>query len=123
VPFADRCGSFFLGVKFAPLEPEEGNNLAWSLATSPDAVKRNGVHAVELAEDACQQTQYKKTVMVELWPILRRGGRFDEAIVTVQKAITMATENGETNLLQKNQELLKLYQNHLPYMNHQQWGK
>jgi peptidoglycan/LPS O-acetylase OafA/YrhL len=110
------AGSFFVGAKFAPLEPEAGNNLAWSLATNPDADKRNGIRAIDLAEDACQQTQYKKTAMVgTLAAAYAEAGRFDEAIATAQKAIVMATENGETNLLQRNQELLKLYQNHLPY--------
>lgn len=109
-------GSLFLKIKFDPIEPETGNNLAWSLATNSDSTKRNGAKAVELAEDACQQTQFKKTVMIgTLAAAYAEAGRFDEAIATAQKAIAMASQNGETNLLQRNQELLKLYQDHVPY--------
>ena len=43
------------------------------------------------------------------------AGRFDEAIATAQKACELAARNGEANLLQKNQQLLELYQNHQPY--------
>jgi phosphomannomutase len=42
-------------------------------------------------------------------------GRFDDAISTAQKACELAAKNGETNLFQKNQELLSLYQNHQSY--------
>ena len=56
-------GTFLISAKLAPPEPAENNNLAWTLATSPDAIKRNGALAVKLAEDACQRTQYKETIM------------------------------------------------------------
>jgi peptidoglycan/LPS O-acetylase OafA/YrhL len=109
-------GSFLANAKFFPPEPDENNNLAWSLATSPDATKRNGARAVKLAEDACQRTHYQVTIMVgTLAATYAEAGRFDEAILMAQRACSMAEKIGETNLLQKNQELLKLYQNHQPY--------
>jgi peptidoglycan/LPS O-acetylase OafA/YrhL len=113
-------GSFLASAKFTPPEPEENNNLAWSLATSPEAANRNGARAVKLAEDACQRTQHKQTIMVgTLAAAYAEAGRFDEAILTAQQACALAAKNGETNLLQKNQELLELYQNHQPYRDRQ----
>jgi peptidoglycan/LPS O-acetylase OafA/YrhL len=113
-------GSYLVSAKLIPPEPEENNNLAWTLATSPDAVKRNGALAVKLAEDACQRTQYKKTIMVgTLAAAYAEAGRFEEAISTAQKACELAEKNGETSLLQKNRELLSLYQNHQPYRDRQ----
>ena len=47
------------------------------------------------------------------------AGRFDKAILTAQQTCDLASINGETNLLQKNQELLMLYQNHQPYRDRQ----
>jgi peptidoglycan/LPS O-acetylase OafA/YrhL len=109
-------GNFLVSAKLTPPEPVEANNLAWSLATSPDATKRNGALAVKLAEDACLQTQCRITAMVgTLAAAYAEAGRFDEAIFTAQQACKLAEKNGETNLLQINQKLLALYQNHQPY--------
>jgi peptidoglycan/LPS O-acetylase OafA/YrhL len=109
-------GSLFINAKLTPPDPKTNNNRAWSLATNPDATKRNGALAVQLAEDACQRTQYKETIMVgTLAAAYAEAGRYDEAARTAQQACELAVKNGETNLLQRNQELLTLYQNHQPY--------
>ena len=114
------AGSFVASAKFTPPEPAENNNLAWTLATSPDPAKRNGILAVELAEDACQRTRYQVTVMVgTLAAAYAEAGRFDDAVVTAQRACSLAEENGETNLFYKNEELLGLYIDHQPYRDSQ----
>jgi tetratricopeptide (TPR) repeat protein len=96
--------------------PARLNNLAWGLATSPNATLRSGGLAVSLAERAGELTQNQVTVMLgTLAAAYAEAGRFDEAVATAQKAIALATERGETQLLQRNAELLKLYQNHQPY--------
>ena len=101
-------------------KPEENNNMAWSLATNPDASKRNGVLAVKLAEASCQRTQQKETVMVgTLAAAYAEAGWYDKAIGTAQKACELAAKKGETNLVAKNEELLKLYQRHQPYRDRQ----
>jgi hypothetical protein len=109
-------GSFFINAKLTPPDPRANNNRAWALATNPDAAKRNGPLAVKLAQDACQRTQYKETMLVgTLAAAYAEAGRFDDAIRTAQQACQLAAKNGETNLLQNNQALLTLYQNHQPY--------
>jgi hypothetical protein len=40
------------------------------------------------------------------------AGRFEQAVAAAQKACASASARGETNLLQANQNLLKLYQEH-----------
>ena len=103
-------------VQNCPDEPEALNNLAWTLATSNDAGLRDGAQAVKCAERACQLTGYRKTIVVgTLGAAYAEAGRFDEAIATAQKACDQAEKSGETNLLQKNQELLELYRQHQPY--------
>jgi tetratricopeptide (TPR) repeat protein len=97
-------------------DPVVNNNFAWSLATNPDATKRNGTLAVTLAEAACRNTHYQQTALVgSLAAAYAEAGRFDEAIATGQKACALASERGETNLLKRNQELVTLYQAHQPY--------
>ena len=107
-------GNHLIKSRFTP--PELNNNLAWSLATNPDAVKRNGLLAVKLAEDPCQRTQYRVTIMVgTLAAAYAEARRFDDAISTAQKAIALASQSGDQELLEKNQKLLALYLNHQAY--------
>ena len=72
--------------------------------------------AVQLAERACELTHYDTTICVgTLAAAYAEAGRFDEALATAQKAVALAQQNGEKDLLQKNQELLAQYQKHQPY--------
>jgi len=115
-PMVIAVGNFLAAPEFIQPEPGEGNNLAWLLATSPEATNRNGVLAVKLAECACQQTRYRNTIMVgTLAAAYAEAGRFDEAISTGQKACALASQSGEQDLLGKNLGLLELYRQHQPY--------
>jgi hypothetical protein len=99
---------------FAP--PETLNNLAWRLASSPDPKVRDGTQAVQLAQRACDLTHYQKTIYLgTLAAAYAEAGRFDDAMVSAQKACDLAAQSGEQGLLQKNQELLQLYRAHKPY--------
>ena len=110
------AGAVWGTAKLQPPNPGEANDLAWSLATSSDAAKRNGTVAVQLAEYACSRTQYRETIMVgTLAAAYAEAGQFDRAISTAQKACELAKKNGRTDLLQRNQELLAIYQQHQPY--------
>ncbi|MGA2279712.1 MAG: tetratricopeptide repeat protein [Verrucomicrobiota bacterium] len=92
------------------------NNLAWLLATCPDAHIRDGVRAVKYAGRACELTHYGVTLLVgTLAAAYAEAGRYDDAIATAQKACALATAAGEQDLLEKNQELLALYRAHQPY--------
>jgi hypothetical protein len=96
--------------------PEKLNNLAWQLATSPDPNIREGGEAVSLAERACELTGYREMVMVgTLAAAYAEAGRFDEAIVTAEKACALATAANKPELLKINQQLLELYRQHLPF--------
>jgi len=92
------------------------NNLAWLLATCPDAHIRDGVQAVKYAGRACELTHYRKTIMVgTLAAAYAEVGRFDDAIVAAEKARALASAAGEQDLLKKNMKLLVLYRAHQPY--------
>ncbi|MGD0351088.1 MAG: tetratricopeptide repeat protein [Verrucomicrobiota bacterium] len=97
-------------------DPAVNNNVAWSLATSPEKTNRNGALAVKLAEGACRRTHYQVTIMVgTLAAAYAEAGRFEKAISTAQKACVLASQSGDQKLLKKNRELLGLYLQHLPY--------
>ncbi|MGD1087654.1 MAG: hypothetical protein ABR955_02880 [Verrucomicrobiota bacterium] len=92
------------------------NNLAWLLATCPDANVRDGARAIQLAERACELTDHQVPMCIgTLAAAYAEAGRFDDAIATAQKACALAKKLGKQGLLQKNQELLELYHAHKPY--------
>jgi tetratricopeptide (TPR) repeat protein len=114
--FQDALEHYLAALRLKPDSPDVLNNLAWLLATCPDARIRDGAQAVKHAGRACTLTDFKQTIFVgTLAAAYAEAGRFDEAIATAQKACILASGPGEQNLLQKNQELLALYQKHQPY--------
>ena len=98
-----------------PELPEALNNLAWILATHPEPQFRNGVEAVQLAGQACERTAWKQALFVgTLAAAYAEAGQFDQAVATAEKACALASALGQTNLLTRNQQLLRLYQNRQP---------
>jgi tetratricopeptide (TPR) repeat protein len=96
-----------------PDDPEVLNNLAWALTTNRHSDMRDGPRAVMLAQHACELTRYQKTIFIgTLAAAYAEVGKFDDAIATAQRACDLAAKNGETGLLQKNQELLEQYRQH-----------
>ena len=92
------------------------NNLAWLLATDPDAALRNGQEAVSLAERACRLTQYNQAfLMGTLAAAYAEVGRFDDATAAAQKACALARAYGQNDLADRNRQLLQLYQSHHPF--------
>jgi Flp pilus assembly protein TadD len=74
-----------------PSMPEALNNLAWLLATAPDAALRDGKEAVRLAEEVCRLTDYKDPRMLgTLSAAYAEAGQFDKAISTAQKALDLS---------------------------------
>ena len=100
-------------VQNCPDEPDALNNLAWTLAGSENAELRDGSKAVKYAERACELTGHQETTIIgTLAAAYAEAGRFDDAISTAQKACDLAAKKGETNLAQRNQELLERYRAH-----------
>jgi tetratricopeptide (TPR) repeat protein len=103
-------------LQLQPDAAETMNDLAWILATCPDPSVRDGNRAEELAERACGLTGYRQTLFIgTLAAAYAEAGRFDDAVATAKKAIANAQQNGETDLMKRNQELLRLYLAHKPY--------
>jgi len=103
-------------IEIDPQYLEAQNNLAWVLATWPEASFRNGAQAVKYAERACELTHHGVTPMLgTLAAAYAEAGRFDDAIATAEKACALATKSGDQDLFKRNQKLLALYLKHLPY--------
>ncbi len=66
------------------------NDFAWLLATCPVDEVRNGAKAVQLAERACQATEYANPVLLStLAAAYAEVGRIPEAIATARKALAL----------------------------------
>ena len=87
------------------------NNLAWLLASNPDAQLRNGVEAVQLAQRACKLTNNEVPMYIgTLAAAHAEAGQFADAVATAKRAQALALEKGLPELAQRNAELLELYE-------------
>jgi tetratricopeptide (TPR) repeat protein len=114
--FSEAIARYRRALEIDPDLAEVLNNLAWLLATCPEASQRNGPEAVQLAFKACELTRFRRTIMVgTLAAAYAEAGRLAEAVKTAQSACALATEEGDDALLVRNQQLLDLYRAGKPY--------
>ncbi len=92
------------------------NEIAWMLATQPDAHWRNGGEAVQLAARACELTGNKKALFVgTLAAAYAEAGRFDEAVTTANRAVELAKSGGEQELAARSERMAELFRTKQPF--------
>ena len=92
------------------------NDLAWVLATSPDAALRCGNEAVKIAQEAVQISQNRNAAVLDtLAAVHAEAGQFDKAVETAQRALTLAELRGDKTLAAGLQTRLKSYQAGKPW--------
>lgn len=101
------------------IDPNDGNalnNLAWILASYPDESIRNGKRAVELAERAVALPGGDAPIVLRtLAAAYAENNDFPKATTTVQRAIDLATGQGNGSLAETLRHELELYQAQKPY--------
>ena len=91
-------------------------NLSWILAIQKDEKYRNGKEAVKLAEKLCQITHYDQPLALDsLAAAYAENGRYDDAVLTAQKAHKLALKLGSEVLALSLKKRLNLYRNRIPY--------
>lgn len=94
-----------------PIDTEALNNMSWILATWPDALIRNGAKAVELAERADSLTRSESPIIsATLAAAYAEAGRFSEALRTAQRALQLATAEGNQARADSIRGQIELYQ-------------
>lgn len=89
------------------------NNLAWLLATSPDPSIRNGKRAVELAQHACELSEWKRwNYLGTLAAAYAENGEFEDAVKWQQKSLEAGIRESEA---EKAQQRLLLYERQKPF--------
>ncbi len=103
----------------AQLQPESVDavdDLAWRLATYPDASLRDGQRAIALAEQAIQLSKGEAAKPLStLAAAYAETGRFAEAVETAKRAIDVAMQHGETAVADDIRAQIDLYRANRPY--------
>ncbi len=90
--------------------PFAANNLAWILATHPDASMRDGAEAVRLAEAVTRADGGRRhATLATLAAAYAEAGRFDDAVAASQRAIDLAASQDSADVLGKLQARHELY--------------
>jgi Flp pilus assembly protein TadD len=92
------------------------NDLAWILATAPQAELRNGPEAVGMAERACRLGGAGNARFLgTLAAAYAEAGRFPEAVKTAEQARDLAVAAGEKSLAEGTEARLARYRRQQPY--------
>src|SRR6266496_908576 len=99
----------------APEDPHSRINIAWVLATAPDASIRDGIKAVEFAQQAVELSGGRDPKFLRtLAAAYAESGRFSEAITTAKQALVMARMQGKSGFANVLDEDVGLYREHVP---------
>jgi tetratricopeptide (TPR) repeat protein len=99
----------------APQDFHSRINIAWVLATSPDASIRDGIKAVEFAQRALELSGGQNPKFLRtLAAAYAESGRFSEAITTAKQARVIATLQGKSGLATILEQDVGLYRENVP---------
>jgi tetratricopeptide (TPR) repeat protein len=91
------------------------NEIAWVLATAPEAALRNGSEAVSLAEHAVKLTSAREPVVLgTLAAAYAETGRYGQATETEQRAADLAARQGNAPLAESLNQRLTLFERKTP---------
>ena len=108
--YAEAADAFRLALRRNPKDPLVTNNLAWLLATCPDAAVRKGDDAVRLAEQLIASAAGDDPAHLDtLAAALAESGRFDDAVRTAERARALALKAGANDLAEQFARRLSLY--------------
>ena len=114
---AAAAANFEKALALHPDWPPAANNLAWILATSPDAKLRNPKRAVALATTACEASKYQLSgALATLAAAYASDGRFEEAVKTNKLAVDLATKAGDTTRAAELRKRDKLFSAGKPFL-------
>ena len=99
-----------------PSWPEYCDQLAWTLATDPDASRRHGKEAIRMARAACSVTNNQHAPFLEtLAAGYAEVGDFKQAIETAGRARTLASESGDKKRMERLDAALQHYEKGEPF--------
>jgi tetratricopeptide (TPR) repeat protein len=114
--FRDAADHYRKALHIKADQPEALNRLAWVLSTAPDTTLRNGKEAVQLAERACQLTNYQQPIMlITLATASAEAGDFNRAVDVVRQAETLAMLQGDRFTAERARQLRQEFEQNQPH--------
>jgi tetratricopeptide (TPR) repeat protein len=114
--FREALAEFSTHLALAPADTAAKNNLAWLLATCPDASLRDPQKALQFAQEANDATHGADLNVVRtLAAAYADTGEFAEATHAAEVAIEMARERGQAGLAEQIATELRVYQSASPF--------
>ncbi len=107
-------------LRLRPDQVEVLNNFAWIRATHPDPRFRDGVRALAAAQRAVALSRSEVGTVDTLAAAYAEAGRFSEALQTAQKALELATRQGNRALADSLRAKISLYEVRTPFRDKQQ---
>jgi tetratricopeptide (TPR) repeat protein len=115
--FDDAFTHWTSALSMEPDHPGILNSLAWMKATNEGSNFYDPQEAVELAQLACELTEYKQPSILDTLSVAyAAAGRFDEAIKTARKAVSLATSANQPQLAEEIESHLRLFEAGRPYL-------
>jgi Flp pilus assembly protein TadD len=106
-----------------PDDPALLRDIAWTLATNPNASIRNGAEAIELAQRAVELSGGREPAILGVLAAAQaEAGQFAEAVETAERALALASDQNNTALAEDIKARIKLYQHKSPYHETEQFS-
>ncbi|PZR73182.1 MAG: hypothetical protein DLM73_11325 [Chthoniobacterales bacterium] len=113
---SEAVAQYKRALEIAPDDTETMNNMAWILATSPDALVRDGAKAVQVAERADSLTRNASPIIsATLAAAYAEMARFPDAVRTAQRAIQLALNEGNKGRADSIRAQLSFYELGVPF--------
>jgi protein O-mannosyl-transferase len=108
---SEAVAEYERALKINPDDNEALNNMAWVLATWPDALTRDGAKAVTAAERADTLTNGRSPIIsATLAAAYAEAGRFGDAVTSAQRALKLAAEESNAARVDSIRAQLAVYQ-------------
>ncbi len=115
----DAAGALVAFEKMLALDPSNPgaqNSVAWILASSADDSIRDAERAIAIAKEAADRTQYRQPQVLDtLATAYAAAGRFDDAVMTIRKALEIAEAQPNRVNAAGIKKRLALFESGVPY--------
>ena len=114
--YGEAIETFRRGLEVEPRHMIMGNEMAWLMATVPEARLRNAPQAIQIGERLAELTSRQEPKPLDtLAAAYADAGRFDDAVATAREALARAGALNQSNLVAAISIRLKNYEAREPY--------